>query len=120
MQYLHSLEIEDFQCFTSIVHSSFESTNGEKKANVLDEACDKKNPSTVPKILFLEALPLPQIGRKGIEWDNYASKWSYKVSEYIKIYATKWLLTPHLKKVYKFIIEKKGNHECPSTQEGGI
>ncbi len=43
MQYLHSLEIEDFQCFTSIVHSSFESTNGEKKANVLDETCDKKS-----------------------------------------------------------------------------
>jgi hypothetical protein len=93
---------------------------GKKKANVLDEACDKKIPPTVPKILFLEALPLPQIGRKGIEWDNYGSKWSYKGNEYIKIYATKWLLTPHLKKVYQFIIEKKGNPKCPSTQEGGI
>jgi hypothetical protein len=78
-----------------------------------------KNPSNGPK-LFIKALPLPQIGRKGIEWVNYGSKWSCKISECIKIYATKFLLTPHLKKVHQFIVENKGNPECPSIKKGGI
>jgi len=65
--------------FTSLVHSNFESTNGGKKANVLYEACDKKILQTTSTILFLEALPLFQIGKKGIEWVNYGSKWSCKL-----------------------------------------
>jgi hypothetical protein len=49
-------------------------------------------------VLFLKALPPPQIAREGFEWVNEGSKWSYKVSECNETYVTKWLLIAHFKK----------------------
>ncbi len=53
--------------FASIVHSNFKSTKGEGGANVSDEACNEEIPLATLVILFLKALPPPQIAKKGIE-----------------------------------------------------
>jgi hypothetical protein len=58
----------------------------------------------------LEALPPPQIAKKGFEWVNEGFKWSYKVGECNETYVAKWLLIAHFKKMHQFIVDK-GNHE---------
>lgn len=90
MSYLHtSLEMEDFIFFAIIVHSSFESSEGEEGANVSNEACDEEIPLTTHVVLFLETPPLLQIVRKGLEWVNEGSKWSHKVGECNETYVAK-------------------------------
>jgi hypothetical protein len=88
---LHSsLEIEDFIfIFAFIVHSSFKSIEGEGRANVLDKAREGEIPPAALVVLFLEAFPLFQIVRKGFEWVNESSKWSYKIGECNETYVTK-------------------------------
>lgn len=84
-----SLEIEDFFLkIAFIVHSNFKSIEREGRANVLDKACDEEIPPAT-LVLFLEAFPLFQIVRKGFEWVNEGSKWSYKVGECNETYVTK-------------------------------
>jgi hypothetical protein len=78
-----------FIFFASLVDSSFESIEGEGRANVLDEACDEEIPPTTLVILFLEAFPLLQIVRKGFEWVNEGSNWSCKIGECNETYVTK-------------------------------
>jgi hypothetical protein len=57
------------------------------------------------------------MAQKDKEWMKVESKWKCKISTCIVMYATKWLLTKHLKEVHG-LITKKVELGRPSTFEG--
>jgi hypothetical protein len=69
-------------------------------------------------IISLEAHPLAQIVKKGVEWVKKGLKWSCKIGGCKEAYAKKWIWTTHLKKMHELIVEK-GNLKHPSTHQGG-
>jgi len=69
-------------------------------------------------VIFLEAFPLVQIVKKGVEWVKKDLKWSCKIGKCKETYAKKWIRTMHLKKVHELIVERD-NLEHPWTHQGG-
>jgi hypothetical protein len=83
-----------------------------------DHEAEKVLP-TAFDVIFLKALPPPQIARKSVKSVKQGSKWSCKVGKCKELYVVKWIFIVRLKKVHEFIVEK-GKPRWPLIHEMGL